>query len=268
MAVKAHIDHETVLEAAERHGVVTRVVRLVRVVGLTDDDHQTLFSALTAAGVPSSGASLEGASNLTLVERNPKVVNKGTVDVTLVYEHARNNQALHTPHFGTLVYEIRASVSQVKSNTDNGGSPISLSHTYPLTDPDYPGETKTQGGEIEFFQPQTLMTVRGILTTNYPWLLERHIIGAVNESDWSGRGPREWLCVGFSWKPLDGVSGKHEVSIEFQHNPDTWDPTAIFIDDRTGKPPPNLIANVGYRTIEKLRAVNFESVIGSRVQGG
>ncbi len=58
------------------------------------------------------------------------------------------------------------------------------------------------------------------------------------------------------------------MTFEFQLNPDGWDPTVIFIDDRTGKPPPDLVPNVGYKTVTKMPACDFESVIGVDIQGG
>jgi hypothetical protein len=267
----AHVDRIDTLSAQERNGVIVRLVRRARVTGLTNNDYRALFSALEAAGIPAVGSSPTGAPNLQLVDRNPTIVEgePSSVDVDLVYEHAAGkNQALGTPHYGTITYQVRAAVNQVESNTDVDGNPVTVSHTYPPEDPDFAGQTKVQGGQFQFFQPQTCLTVRGIFTTRYPWLMERYLIGGINETDWAGRGPGEWMCTGFSWTPLDGQSSKYEVEIEFQHNPGGWNPTVIFTDERTNRPPTGLVPGTGYKTVEKHRPVNFESVIGTRVQGG
>lgn len=265
----AHIDHEETLRAVERDGVVVRVERKARVSGLEDTDYTILFSALEEAGIPAAGAALPGAPNLVLRDRNPTVVAKGFVDVDLVYEHAAGpGQNFDSPHFGLLVAEVRASVNQVKTNKDSSGNTITVQHTYPPEDFDYPGLTKVQGGEIEYFQPQAVMTLRGIKSTAFPWFLARALMGAVNETDWAGYGPEEWMCTGVSWTPYDGSNSRYLFTLEFQHNPDTWSPTVVFIDERTGKPPTGLVAGTGYKTISKHRLVNFETVIGTRVQGG
>ena len=48
---------------------------------------------------------------------------------------------------------------------------------------------------------------------------------------------------------------------------DTWDPTAVFIDARTNKPPPDLVEGVGFKTIQKHEKVDFDEILGSPVTG-
>ena len=70
------------------------------------------------------------------------------------------------------------------------------------------------------------------------------------------------------WKvqKIDGVE-KYRYQIEFQFNKDTWNPTAVFIDDRTQKPPPNLVEGIGYKTIEWHEAVDFAAILGYPIIG-
>ena len=271
MAVVAYIDRIDTLEAEEADGVIVRLVKRARVVGLTDTTHVALFSALAAAGIPVSGATLAGAPELVLTRRITKLVegDRTAVDVDLVYDHALNKgQSIDTPHYGLVVGEVSASINQVGSNLDENGNPIVLSHTYPSSDVDYAGQTKVQGGEITFAQPQVTVVYKGIKNTLYPWLVSRALVGNVNSTSWGGRPTGEWLCTACNYRPYDGTNGRYEFSIEFQHNPDGWDPTAVFLDDRTGKPPSGLVQGTGYKTVSRYQLVDFEAIIGARLQGG
>lgn len=270
---EAHIDHVSQLDATERNGTIVRLARRVRVTGLSNTDHSILFDALEEC--PDAGSSLadEGFTNLVLVERNPKLVDgdTGTVDVDLIYEHvaATDGQNIDSPPFGVLVGESNATLNQVTSNLDADGEAIVLSHTYPEEDDEFPDQTKQQGGEITYYEPQITTRFQGIKQTRYPWLIQRQLTGAVNASSWSGGDPHTWMCVGVKWKPLDRrTPNRYVFEFEFQYNPDTWNPTAVFNDERTGKPPVGLVEGTGYKYIRKHREVNFEQVIGTRIQGG
>jgi hypothetical protein len=270
MAAVAKIDRMTNVSAEETDGVVTKVVRSARVIDLSDTDYQALFSALTALGL-APGSALSGAPNLVLRRRNPSVAEDDphTVDVELVYEHVLNSgQNISAPPFEVLLGEVSAVVSSVKSNVDIHGDEIVLEHRYPTTDINHPGETILQGAEIEFLQPQTTMSFRGIKTTSVPWLIQRYAIGAVNASPWSGGDGGQWLCTNVSFKVFDTAANRYEFSFEFQFNVDGWDPQVRFIDDVTGKPPINLVSRVGYLTVERYPRVDFESILGVRSQGG
>ena len=145
---------------------------------------------------------------------------------------------------------------------------MNLDHHRDLDDdPDDPGGTPPpQGGEVHFFQAQRILKVRGIKSTNRPWLIANAIVGAVNRSSWQGEGPREWMCTNISWTLLDRwVSPRYWLLYEFQHNEDTWDPTAVFIDSRTGRPATELVAGTGYKTIQFARGVDFEAIVGTRI---
>jgi len=270
MAASAKIQRTDLLEAQERHGAIVRLVMRSRVVDLTDTTYETLMTALDVSGIPAAGSTLTGAPNLILTERNPKLVNKGVVDVDLVYEHFMNEgQDLDTPLGGLSTGRISANVQQVTSNLDGDDVPITVEHTYPATDPDWPGETKTQGGEIQYYQPQRTIFLQGIKDTFRPWVIANSIIGKVNSTTWSGEGRHEWMCTNVTWTLYDrDTQNRYLMTFEFQHNPDSWNPTAVFIDERTGRPPVDLVEDEGYKYIRKHDAINFERVIGTRIQGG
>lgn len=281
MAIVVHTDHISDLAAQERNGVVQRLLRRVRVTGITTNSYSALATALTNVGI-AAGSTLSGFPNLVLAERNPKIAegDPGTFDVDLIYEHINGAiQSLDVPPLGLVIGEARAVVTQVETNLDQNDEPIVLEHRYPgeeagvdaegnsLADPDYPGKRKFQGGTISYMRGESTLTFKGVRTTSFPWLIERYIVGNVNGNAWQGAGPREWMCTACAWRPIDGFNDRYEFTIEFQHNPDTWDPTAVFIDDRTGKPPADLVQGTGYKTIPKHIGVDFEQALGARIQG-
>lgn len=271
----AKIDRVSLLECQEEDGAVVRLVTQARVIGITDTSPVALLSALAASGIPAAGSTPSGFTNLFLRQRNAKIVDAdaGTVDVDLVYEKKSATSApwqnFDAPADSAIVGEMTVDVQQVTTNLDGEGNQITVRHTFPSTDVDFPSQEITQGGEVTYYEPQRRFTVRGIKNTNRPWLLATAILGKVNESAWSSGGPREWLCVGARWDIHDrSGSNRHLMEFSFQHNPNTWDPTVVFIDNRSGKPPENLIENVGYKKVLILPQVAFEQVLGTRMQGG
>jgi hypothetical protein len=272
MAVTASIDRIDLLSCQERFGVIIRLTRKAYIKGLTDTDHTALFAALEAAGLPASGTAL-GKDGLVLAERNPTII-EGSPDqaeVILVYEHYKNEgQSYDNPPVGPFVGTTRASLQQITTNKDQNGDLILLQHTYPADDPDFPNETKYQTGEISVFVPQKTLTVTGVKQTQAPWLIANNIIAKLNSTTFAQADARHWLCTLASWENMDPSTGanRYFMTFEFQHNPDSWDPTAVFNDENTNRPPANLVDGEGYKTIEYLDAVDFNSVIGTYIQGG
>lgn len=258
------------LELEEVDGVVIRLVRRARVMEVTGaNDYQALNEALDEAGVPTVGGTLTGSAltNLRLRRRIPRLVAPKTVDVDLVYEHFFNEgQSFDSPPGGFLSGEVRSNVNQVESNLDADGNTISVSHTYDSDHPKYGGQTKEQGGTIQFFQPERNLAIQGLKTTTHPWIMANRMVGAVNQTSWNGGDARTWMCVRASTRPLS-LTGRYYMFYEFQYNQDTWDPTVVFIDPDTGKPPLNLVEGEGYKRIERAPAVRFEAVLGARLQG-
>jgi len=268
----AKIDRVDFVEAQEIHGVIVRLVRRARVIEIPDTSYTALFTALAAAGVPAADSTLAGASNLTLTERNPSIVegDPGTVDVDLIYTKFDNKgQSLDAPPLGLMTGSVRVSVQQLSRNTDIDGLAVSVEHTWPNDDPDHPGEIDVQGGEFQAQVPQRTFTVEGFKITNKPWIIANAIIGRVNSGTFSGEPKHEWMCVAANWRIADNdvASNRYFMSFEFQHNSDTWNPSVIFIDPRTGKPPVDLIQDVGFKNVRVNPEANFEAILGVRVQG-
>lgn len=127
-------------------------------------------------------------------------------------------------------------------------------------EPDHPGQTFIQGGEIKLPFPQSNVVVEGVLRTNDPWAAKRGIHRKINSIPWLGEDRWTWICSDVEFEIVnprlsstyangvrtlpDGnpVQRLYRFKFEFQHDPDTWDPVVTFIDKRTGLPPSDIKA--------------------------
>jgi hypothetical protein len=264
---QVHIDRAQDLETEELDGMIVRLVRSLRVTGLASTDYEAVFEALAEVGVPVFGVGAgTGAPNLVLRKRSVKAVDENTVDVILEYEHALNEgQDFDGPFFGVTFGETEASLNQVTTNLDFNGDTFFVEHEYPLTDPDFPGETKEQGGEIDWLQPQMTLKFSGIRFTNSPGALARAMLGKTNDATWNGGDTGHWLCTACDFKLFDHASTprRYTFRLTFQYNEDGWDPTVVFVDERTGKPPIDLVPDVGYKTIARYEQIDFDATFGA-----
>jgi len=244
MAATVHTDTLTDISAEETLGCYTRLVRSVRVTGLTATDYTTIFDALDEAGVPSVGDVPTGYENLRLVKRTPSVVENGVVDVRLEYQ-AKADAGYD------FIFSGSASLNQINSQVDGSGNAITVQHTWPATDPDWPSETKVQGADINVLYPQVEVSATGIVEQDYPHYLADEWVACMNASEWAGGNAHKWLCTNVSWVPLDINSSpkKYQMTFTFQYNGKGWQPFVAFVDPRTGRRPPDAVAGVGYKTV-------------------
>lgn len=268
-------DVTTTLSTVERFGALQKLVKQMTVVDIDDASHNNLMTALDTAGVPKYGDRLaeypETGFELSLTERSAKAISHDTVAVELIYENVLALEGipvdLDNPLFGVVSSQVTCSIQQKSSNLDSRGDQVVLEHTYADDDINFAGQTIKQGGEFQYFEAQRSFSINGIKTTEFPWLVANSIVGRVNYYSFNSEASRTWLCTACNWRPQGMLDGKlrYYFDFEFQFDPDTWDPTVVFIDSVTGKPPIDLENNKGIKTIQKLIGVNFEAIIGSRL---
>jgi hypothetical protein len=273
--MSVYIDRIDDLSLQEEGGVIQSLTRRALVVGLSSKGWSTLTEALAEAGVPAANSYLDEASypHLQLIRRDARVVDVDKAEALLTYEKASGP----TQDLGSLEYSgtptlsrpvagvMSTSIVQKTTNKDANGNLITVSHTWPDDDPNYPGETHTQTGEINVYLAQKTLTVSGFRTTVEPWVFNKRLVGFVNNGNFYGESSRSWMCteVGF-----DKVSETvYDMSFQFQHNSDGWDPTAVFIDQRTGQPPADLVDGVGIKTVRYQGVVDFEKELGFYIEG-
>jgi hypothetical protein len=267
-----YIDRVDLLGVVERQGVIRGLSRKARVLWppgtVIPQDYTVLQQALTTAGVPVAFSRLllgdnvspvPGFQNLVLMERNSDIVEQdpGTVDVTLKYEHVLDgpNQVLFSPPRGVTFGKGKCSITQKPTNfyypygdRTQPRTQIQVGHQFDVKDQYIGGvtilknlpNTIVQGGEINAPFPQINFSMEGVVTpaTN-PVDLAMNIITCINLNPWQGRPSFTWIVSEVSWEVLDALAGLYRYSFEFQFDPDTWNPTVIFNDQRTGAPPAN-----------------------------
>jgi len=286
VAVKVYIDTIETLAMKEKYGVVVAMTRRAVVTGLTGTSWDKMYAALDAAGLPGKGTFLEynniRSNHLILTDRDVQMVDKDKAEVILEYG-LFNDRGQPLQYDGTvslpgvdittgqtIAGKMTTSVSQRTTNLFREAGVgeetlISVSHTYPEDDTDFGGRTIQQTGEVEVAIPQRTFTVDGVKQILAPWAMAEALVGAVNDRVWLGQAAHTWMCTEVSWEAR--AYKNYFMSFTFQHNPDTWNPTAVFIDERTEKPPPGLVAGTGYKYIRYHREVNFVRELGFYVVG-
>ena len=266
------------IQIVEENGTLMQTVREFLVSVDAGTGANAAADALDTPGVPQYGDRLDNrflypGYSLIVHRRSVEMVDEGTAKVTITYENSFSVDAMEdqfdAPFMDSMAGEVRCSIQQKGSNLDGDGNQVTVSHTFPADDRNHPGETIVQGGEFTFYSAQRSFSIHGIKETNTPWNIANTIIGSVNIYPFSGEAARMWLCTAVNWKPESNYGGvtRYFMRFEFEFNPDSWDPTVVFIDEATNKPPPDLVPGVGIVTVEKLPAVDFEYVIGTFIFG-
>jgi len=269
------------LDCEEDHGVIVSLTRLYRVIGITNTDYTALWAALAntnpAPGIPQFGDTLPaiapGAggdpwSGLVVTRRSAKNMfdDKGTVDVTIKYEHIMQgpNQELFAPPSGFLFTKGKCSVrekptnfyypygirSGVIPNPSPDGTPtngttaavrtrIVTSNQY-VNDLELDRQFKEQLGEIKLPFPEGNIQFEGTLLCNDPYAYAMSLIATINQLPFLEQPERTWLCSEVGWQILRPDTGLYKFNFEMQNNPDTWDADVVFIDSRTNLPPSNV----------------------------
>jgi len=275
-----YIDRIETLELREKWGVIVGCTKRAFINEVSEDweDFESAaYAILDEGGLPEIGSYLDDdrCNHLHLVDRIVRMVDKNAAQVDLVYEKFNDRGQSLLQGWATITNrnvagKMQASVAQKATNLYRDGGegspePITLTHTYPDTDPDYAGRTIEQTGTVDVYQPQRTFTVEGIKLIQNPWDKADDLIGSVNSSTWLGQKKHTWMCTEVTWEYRD--EGNYFMTFTFQHNPDTWNPTAVFIDDRTGRPPEDLVEDEGYKYIRYHKEVNFTKALGFYVIG-
>ncbi len=148
---------------------------------------------------------------------------------------------------------------------------IVVGHTFPNSGPNkddkYGGQTKYQTGEISVMQPHSNFTLSGhCYAVRDMGEIEKGILGKINQFTWQFGDPEQWMCMEMKWS-MESTGYMYLVDFEFQKNLDGWQPTAVYHDQRIGRPPPELLADFGYRTIPYHEAIDFDAFFANIFEG-
>lgn len=289
------------LSCTERLGVITSLTRKQRIVFEAGDNPPKNFNILKAALnvvpqplTPPPTATIDSEiqlaaimdqgepfGQLVLVSRDARIAEneKWCVDVTLHYEHimAGPNQSVQDPQSGIIFGKGKTSVVDKTTNffwpNNDRSKPrevIQVSHTFPdweqgiigqPFDKQYP-RTIFQGGEISIPFPQSNFGFSGWWDNLLnPVETSFKFVGKTNKNPWMGGKALTWLCSEMAWEAIEPSKHRYKVNFEFQYNIDTWHPTVVFLDSRTGRPPADVEpASVDINGVMRLRVHPFVPV--------
>lgn len=246
------------------------ITRVAVITGLNADasaDTAKLYNdALTAliAVVGDRGSQCPSISVPTYLEEFiPELLSPESVKIRIVYKG-----------YPLPTYEFNAGLSQVESNVDAQGHPITVAYTYPddyALDPRKAGLTITQGGMVSRPVSEPAFTIRFLVTSgtiptqvingvffNFPGVRTATEImtylaayeGTVNSNYYQigliSGAPHQWMVTSVRGVSRDG-GDSYEASMTFQFRAATWDQLVTYINPDDGKPPPDLEEGVGYK---------------------
>lgn len=233
------------------------------ITGFTGTNAGILFDALNASGLPKALEVCPYSDNLLVVNRIPRVVGDGEnrmVYVEIVYQ--RRRKVVFQQTGDNFVVTVGSTLQEIETAFDLNGQQVSVEHTYDSSDPDYPSTTLTQGGTVRVLRPQATRSFQGVLSSNFPDGIQREYEGRTNIAPWGGDPAGTWLCVAVNFRSSDVSSfiPRWEFQFDFQHNIFGWDDYAVFIDRRTGTPPPDLVPGTGYKQLTLYARTDFNRI--------
>lgn len=240
------------------------IERVFAVTGLAGEKYDKMVTALNTLGVPALGDA-HPSSQLTdcyLREAIPSLDPKDNSAVRIRLVYANATWPTERQQINTL--EVGGSLSQIQTNLDRFGNAITVSYTYPSDyklDSELAGDTITTSGMVTKLIPERHIVKRRVEYAD-PSIKSQMYLGAVNHGSWNldiSATEGQWLCT-----QLEGVSNDGGVTwivtYGFQCREDSWSMVVVFIDPNTGRPPADLVNNVGIKSYQEYKIRNFNAL--------
>lgn len=267
MPATVHVDQIEEVSLNEEGGVIVELIRACKITGLDNASGdftilQEALDALDTAGL-TAGSLLSGFENLVLTNRPLSVIDSSqtAVRATLDYQTISRTWRILSLNNG-FVFNGGTSLQQETTQLDAFGTQITVAHTFDASDPDFPSQEKIQGASASVLVPSPSLIAAGKLATSFPDFITQDWAGSINSVPWRGAAAFTWLCSNVTFEPSDTVSlpASWEFVFEFTYRSDGWEPQVVYIDERTGKPPPGLVAGVGFKQIEWYATRDFNAL--------
>ena len=274
----------------EEDGVVTSIDRGFLITGLpvphgTGDgvpgipgmpvNDEVMRFALDHGNLPGPGDSHPIESHLSVTKRTPRIIGPRTVMVTVTY-----GGSFEPPFTTNFLVSGGASVEQTERalhrlgqsggppyGSGNPGEQITVKWTPPGA-----SDAIIQNGEITPFEGRSVLSFVAQIARSDPWTIIPDYVNKVNLGSFfyaPGAAPRTWLITDMNFdvvsKETPTSAPIYEMSMTMRHNPDTWDPFVIYIDEKTGRPPGpdengqgGLTAGEGYKRVKWHDEISFD----------
>jgi len=229
--------------------------RIATITGIEGDASRKIVIARNTAGLPRYGNGHPAEDTCKLRDIRFESLSTDIVKAYLHYSQKSIDRS--APPGDPPQIEVGTTLSQLTVYNDVYGNDISVSHTFPDTDPDWPSEIKVQGASVSMLVPESSITYN---QTEYssPGAKSMYYVGRMNNGFWQSGEPKTWLCTSIIGRSDDGDI-TFRVTYTFQYREDTWDGHVVYIDPRTGRPPANLVNGVGKKRVVVSGTANFNN---------
>jgi len=285
MAVTSSTIVSDLIEGArwqEKDGLLTSIERvfIVKVFGTTPpvpgggagpggvpgfpQDDEVFKLALAATDLPFAGQAHPIHDNLLVRARTPMALGPVTVKVTIQYS-LPDGGAFEPPFGSQYMMSGGSSVEQIETQMavqppgSGAATQITVEH-----------EGVVQGGEITPTEGRAVMRFGSSIPHLSPWNMANFWVNKVNSGPfqpYSNEAARKWLITEMNYELAQRTTASgfpiYEFSMVMSHNPDTWDPVVVFVDEKTGRPPAGLVTsgvNAGIKKIAWHAEANFSQL--------
>ena len=196
-----------------------------------------------------------------LRKKTGESISADAVKVTLHYSVKASDDDEGQPDFDTI--QTGSSVISTQTNKDFAGNNITVEYKSPADAEEnqfwtgFKGKTHEQGGFLTILKPQTTL-IRNQKEAVDPLNKSRTYVGKMNDATFQGDAIGTWLCTRLNGVSNDG-GANWTVTYEFQWRVETWKGVLVYILP-TGKPPSDLINNVGVQSFIIYDDANFNLV--------
>lgn len=248
MAAATTVDIVDGSDLVQVDGMMSKT-RIAYVTGVTGTNAEREYDALGVSGVPAMGDALGSSgelANCKVIRRSasPKSGQPNTIAVRC--EYSTETTALAVASDADIPrYESSSIVTQKQSHTDYAGDPITTTYG-----------TQTHGEFADALIPEITETMTRIENGIILITLQKAYVGKTNSAAWLDGDAGTWMCTGIHARSTDGAMN-WEIVYQFAHRVGGWNPTVVYIDEATGKPPADLVVNVGYKTVTMYDTADF-----------
>lgn len=227
--------------------------RIWTVSGLASGDYRILAEAIVAPGIPGIGEAHPDIAGIQVTNRDAtsEGFDKATVTVTYTRPIFGGGGTDPTGTVENPILSVSSRLEIVTTNrvTGTDGQPLEPIKTFYIAGGsgsiDGRDERHTpQVGEVKSFVPRATINFQRQESVSAADAVAdaAEFVGFTNSGAWLNTRLSDlnrvdtWLCINSSATSTDG--GQTFVrNFEFAYNPETWNVLAVFVDERTGRPP-------------------------------
>ena len=237
--------------------------RIAIVDGVTGTGAEREWQAINTSGVPGFGSALGSGLPLSLmlvteITAEPAKNSQSIYHVHLTYTTSKDVNTAN-PGLGTFSFE--SSLAQVTSTHDRNGDPVVV---------EYNGVE--QGVDFSDTRVEANLVIVRVEAGISPQDLIDAYLGKVNSRTWQRKPKGYWLCVGIRGESKDdgqtwtityqfdlapnNIIGKDSLGVVRRKNI-AWNPVVYYSNAETGRPPADLVFDVGFKEVDALGTADF-----------